>query len=355
MIIETKPNTIKMTHDLKEMMLEMLEQVPGDNKKIDPRAKNFYQDTFAYVGVTEFEGTMIPFIACLDSNVDDKGVLSFEPSVFDIHYYDNRNQMETFLGDHTYPADDHAWYDGMTDETMAKMRKYNAYPFCDYDLYCDFSFRTQDFSYNDHPRIAWAIGQLASIKPKIKRYYATDFDKTYHLPDLTPVEVKRAETHVDFKPLKRTKEQEDKLVANATNVFLTDLKRIYHEVPDQLPSSLFDICERFALDFNKEDHLKSVRYANKRIAIKFTKHDLANKCYHVKIFYNDGRLAANDTIHVLSDLYELHYGLTKIAEEQNKALIAKLTKEYFDHTIYDSEQEYRDACKHIGAIDIDKL
>lgn len=32
MIIATKPNTTKMTHDLKEMMLEMLEQVPGDNK-----------------------------------------------------------------------------------------------------------------------------------------------------------------------------------------------------------------------------------------------------------------------------------------------------------------------------------
>ena len=355
MIIATKPNTTKMTHDLKEMMLEMLEQVPGDNKKIDPRAKNFYQDTFAYVGVTEFEGTMLPFIACLDYNVDDHGVLSFEPSVFDIHYYDNRNQMETFLGDHSYPADDHAWYDGMTDETMAKMRKYNAYPFCDYNIDCDFSFRTQEFIYNDHPRIAWALGQLASIKPKIKRYYGTDFDKTYHLPDLTPAELKRAETHVDFKPLKRTKEQEDKLIAKATNAFLTDLKRIYYEVPNELPNSLFDICKRFDFDFNTEDHLKSVCYANKRAAIKFIKHDLANKCYHVWIFYKDGSLATHDTIRVLSDLYELHYGLTKIAKKQNKTLIAKLTKAYFANQAHDLGPEYQDDCQRIGTIDVAKL
>lgn len=349
-------DTNKITRDLKEILLEMLEQVPGDYKKVDFREKNFYQDVFAFVGTTEFEGTTIPFMAYLDKRFGKDCQTYYVPGIIDLHYYDDCNAMETILGDHKFKAEDHAWYDGMTDKTIAKMRKYNAYPFCDYVPNCEFSFKTQDFFCNDHPRLAWAFEQIGKIEPRVDEYdVPIKLSKDYRLPDLTAAELKRAELHVDFSRFLRNEKEENELIATATKAFLTDLKRIYQEVPDELPSSLFDISERFDVDFNSKNQLMNVLYDNLKPAIVFGKYNNKTKCYAVDIYDQKGHLATRDTIRVLSNLYELRYGLYQRVKHENKALIAKLTKDYQAGILQDLDPKYTADFRRISEIDVAKI
>ena len=355
----TTLTTEKASEDLKNLLIELMAKVPGKNKKISPKARRFYSDVLAYAGTTEFDGQTVLFTAKASQQMNEDGNLVYQLGIEPITEYCSSNEIETLFGDHDFPEDDHAWYDLITDETRRKLAKYNAY---DADTCLDdteYSFFYHRFNDTATPRLVWFTDALSDIElDKSMTYEFTPENNTFGLPDLTPDEVKKAEQvgpDVEL-PYDVTAKQEDAFVEKATKAFLHDLKRIYHKVPDKL-APVFNVTWCFADEYYEDslDVLCPVEYANGNSAIVFKESIPDEHKNKVEIYNEDGELVGTDTIRLLSDLYELRYGLLKVAAKQNKDLIDQLTKQYTEDATLSEDSELEDKVHSVADINLDKL
>lgn len=322
----------KTDQDLKDILIDLMAKVPGKNKKIFAKVTKT-DDDFIYLGTTEFDGQTILFeVNAWKPCSSEKPVYKFRIIPLDTYDYDNNRELENVFGNLINLKDDYL----MTDETRKKLVKYNAY---DNQKHADdaneYSFFYHRFTDIETPRVHEFVDVLFDTKADIEEYQVKSSNDNINLTDLTPAEIKRAEQPGPEIELNHnlTPEQEDAFVKKATDVFLHDVAKVQQRLPEKPVSHFFD-CNCFFEDEDDDDTslYGPILYKGKGYipAIEFTDTVSDNHECQVNLYAKNEKQIGTDKIRILCDTYELHYGLLKTAEKENKDLIAKLNKRYND-------------------------
>lgn len=323
----------KTDQDLKDILIDLMAEVPGENKKIFAKVTKTAGDTFIYLGTTEFDGQTILFEAkAWKPFSSEKPVYKFSIVPLNTYTYDHSRELENVFGNLANLKDDYS----MTNETRKKLVKYDAYDNQKHadDAY-EYSFFYHKFTDIETPRVHEFVDALFDTKVDIKEYPIKSSKNNINLADLTPAEIKRAEQAGPEIELDHnlTPEQEDAFVKKATDAFLHDVAKVQQRLPEKSTGHFFD-CNYFFEDEDDDDTslYGPILYAGKDYipAIEFTDTVSDNHECQVNLYDKNEKQIGTDKIRILCDTYELHYGLLKTAEKENKDLIAKLNKRYND-------------------------
>lgn len=322
----------KTDQDLKDILIDLMAKVPGKNKKIFAKVTKT-DDDFFYLGTTEFDGQTVLFEAnAWKFHLSGKPAYSFRIVPLDTYSYENSRELENVFGNLNNLKNDYT----MTNETRKKLVKYNAY---DSQKYADdgneYSFFYHKFTNIETPRVHEFVYALTDIEADMEEYQIKSSKDNINLTDLTPAEIKRAEQTGPEIELEHnlTPEQEDTFVKKVTAIFLHDVAKVQQRLPEKSKSHFFD-CNCFFEDEDDDDTslYGPILYAGKDYipAIEFTDTVSDNHECQVSLYDKNEKQIGADKIRILCDTYELHYGLLKTAEKENKDLIAKLNKRYND-------------------------
>ena len=329
--------TNKITgQDLKNSLIDLIAQIPGENKKINPKVYKSNSDLFIYTGTTEFDGQTVLFFASIAKMPDydeDKAdaKMTYQVNIEPLNEYYSGHEIALIFGDHDKNATD-SQDDQITDKTRKKLAKYNAYDVDERAGDMDYSFLYHKFVNIQTPRLYWFTEALLhlhkeTIVPK------DDAKDELVVSDLTPAEVEKAQqTGPAAKlPYDVTPAAEEKFVKNATDAFLHDVARIYRKLPDQKDNHFLNVDIFFEDDEDNDTSTYGPIIYNDggyNPAIAFTDTVSPDHKCKVELYDKKGKMIGTDTVRILCDTYELRYGFYETAAKENREAIAKLNQKY---------------------------
>lgn len=303
--------------EMTQILVDMMMQVPGEHKKVSPRAMNYFQDNFAYAGTTEFEGRKVMFIAEFAKNGN-----AYEPKVYDLTYYNDlmlSKKLNAYFTNVQVREYQYHWLKSVTKDLGVKLRSVNCHEFSKYEISHNYSFMYNDFYNMPEPRLAQFLALFKEIKPKANRIVFEPKTENEYLADLTPAEIKQAEQTTLVPKIKASDPEK------VAKTFLSDLARVYTKVETPLVSNIFDAdtfltkdCKRATL---AELRFKTVYYQAGKRAIKFDYYDADDKAFPVTIYRTHGAVSEYDAVRLTGTLYELEYGLKMYAAKINRPKI----------------------------------